>query len=247
MRVLIACEYSGTVRDAFRARGHHAVSCDLLPTTSPGLHYQGDVRDLLDGWEPVQFSAQCDPDGCGTCAVSTLDCGDCFCLGPTQDDVEYREVDGVLLGRPKQEPHWDLMIAHPPCTDLAISGARWFASKGPERLRDAVEFVKTLADAPIEHIAIENPVGRLSTEWRKPDQIVHPYHFGDEATKRTCLWLKNLPVLVPDRVVGQGGRHVTKSGRSLPVWYNLPQSEDRGLIRSKTFPGFARAMAEQWG
>jgi hypothetical protein len=238
MRVLVACEFSGTVRDAFDARGHHAVSCDLLPTTSPGFHYQGDVADLLDGWEPVVIGP------CEQCEVNAW----CQCLGPTQEHVEYRESStGVLLGRPLDRPHWDLMIAHPPCTDLAVSGARWFAAKGPERLQAAVDFVRKLADAPIRRIAIENPIGRLSTEWRKPDQIVHPWWFGDEAEKTTCLWLKGLPPLVADRVVGKGRRHVTRSGRSLPEWYNLPESKSRWAKRSATFPGFARAMAEQWG
>jgi hypothetical protein len=247
MRVLIACEFTGTVRDAFKAAGHHAVSCDLLPSTTPGLHYQGDVADLLDGWEPVTFSRECDPNGDGWCSRTDVDPATCRCLGPTmdEDEVEY-SADG-LLARPRTNPHWDMMVAHPPCTDLANSGARWFAAKGPERLATAVAFVRRLAEAPIAKIAIENPVGRLSREWRKPDQIIQPYWFGDEATKTTCLWLKGLPPLVPDKMVGKGERHVTKSGRSLPVWYNLPPSEDCGLLRSKTFPGFARAMAEQWG
>ncbi len=191
MRVLVACEYSGVVRDAFNARGHFAMSCDLLPSDAPGMHYQGDVRDVLDG-------------------------------------------------------KWDLMIAHPPCTHLASSGAKWFKNKQVEQA-EALDFVRLLLNAPIPRIALENPVGVISTQIRKPDQIVQPYEHGHEATKTTCLWLKNLPPLRPTNIVGKGNRHVTKSGRSLPEWYNLPPSADRWKIRSATFPGIAAAMADQWG
>jgi hypothetical protein len=191
VRVLVACEYSGVVRDAFNARGHFAMSCDLLPSDAPGMHYQGDVRDVLDG-------------------------------------------------------KWDLMIAHPPCTHLASSGAKWFKNKQVEQA-EALDFVRLLLNAPIPRIALENPVGVISTQIRKPDQIVQPYEHGHEATKTTCLWLKNLPPLRPTNIVGKGNRHVTKSGRSLPEWYNLPPSADRWKIRSATFPGIAAAMADQWG
>lgn len=191
MRVLVACEYSGTVRDAFLAAGHDAMSCDLLPTDAPGPHWQGDVRDVL-GWD------------------------------------------------------WDLMIAHPPCTHLAVSGARWFKDKQVEQAQ-ALDFVRLLLDAPIPRIALENPVSIISSRIRKPDQIIQPYEHGHEATKTTCLWLKNLPLLKPSNIVGKGTRHVTKSGRSLPDWYNLPPSNDRWKIRSATFRGIAAAMAAQWG
>ena len=191
MRVLVACEYSGTVRDAFIRAGHDALSCDLLPTDSPGPHYQGDVRDIL--------------------------------------------ADG-----------WDLMIAHPPCTHLAVSGARWFKDKQVEQA-EALDFVWLLLDAPIPRIALENPVSIISSRIRKPDQIIQPYQYGHEATKTTCLWLKGLPHLVPTEIVGKGARHVTKSGKSLPEWYTLPPSPDRWKIRSATFPGIAAAMASQWG
>lgn len=193
MRVLVACEYSGVVRDAFLNAGHYAMSCDLLPceSTASGDHYQGDVRDILDH-------------------------------------------------------DWDLMIAHPPCTHLAVSGARWFKDKLPEQAL-ALEFVRSLLDAPIPRIALENPVSIISSRIRKPDQIIQPYEHGHEATKTTCLWLKNLPLLQPSNIVGKGARHVTKSGRSLPKWYNLPPSADRWKIRSATFPGIAAAMAAQWG
>lgn len=190
-RVLIACEYSGTVRDAFIRAGHDALSCDLLPTESPGPHYEGDVRDIL--------------------------------------------ADG-----------WDLMIAHPPCTHLAVSGARWFKDKQVEQA-EALDFVRLLLDAPIPRIALENPVSIISSRIRKPDQIIQPYQHGHEATKTTCLWLKGLPHLQPTALVGKGARHVTKSGKSLPEWYNLPPSADRWKIRSATFPGIAAAMANQWG
>jgi hypothetical protein len=191
MRVLIACEYSGAVRDAFLARGHDAVSCDLLPSEAPGPHYQGPVQDILN--------------------------------------------DG-----------WDLMVAHPPCTHLAVSGARWFKDKQAEQA-DALAFVRLLLAAPIARIALENPVSIISSRIRKPDQVIQPWQFGHEATKTTCLWLKGLPKLAPTNIVGKGARHVTKSGKSLPQWYNLPPSADRWKIRSATFQGIADAMAEQWG
>jgi hypothetical protein len=165
---------------------------------------------------------------------------------------------------------WDLMVAHPPCTFLAGSGAQWLSNpedrdlpfderrphpKYPNRrqdMLDSVEFVKALYNANIKHIAIENPVGLLSGKWRKPDQIVQPYMFGDEATKTTCLWLKNLPLLVPTDVVGKGERTVFSSGKSHPKWYadalkNAKTKEERQTLRSKTFEGMANAFAEQWG
>jgi hypothetical protein len=192
-RVLVACEYSGTVRDAFIAQGHEAMSCDLLPTESPGPHYQGSVLDVLG--------------------------------------------DG-----------WDLMVAFPPCTHLAVSGARWFAAKRADgRQQQGIDFFMAIANAGIPRIAIENPVGIMSTQWRKPDQIIQPWQHGHEATKTTCLWLKGLPLLKPTNTVGKGERHITKSGRSLPKWYNLSETKDRWKIRSKTFGGIADAMAQQWG
>lgn len=192
MRVLIACEYSGTVRDAFRAAGHDAMSCDLLPTDKPGPHYQGDIFDIIGN-------------------------------------------------------DWDMMIAHPPCTHLAVSGAKHFAAKQADgRQAAALFFVQRLLDAPIPRIALENPVSIISSQIRKPDQIIQPWQFGHEATKTTCLWLKGLPHLVPTDIVGKGARHVTKSGKSLPTWYNLPPSPMRWKIRSATFQGIADAMAAQW-
>jgi site-specific DNA-cytosine methylase len=197
MRVLLACEYSGAARDAardaFRAMGHFAMSCDLLPTDVPGPHHEGSVLDILD-------------------------------------------------------EDWDMMIAFPPCTHLAVSGARWFAAKRADgRQQQGIDFFMELANANIPKIAIENPVGIMSTEWRKPDQIIQPWQFGHEATKTTCLWLKGLPELTATNIVGKGERHITKSGRSLPKWYNLPPSEDRWKVRSKTFQGIADAMSQQWG
>lgn len=192
MRILVACEFSATVRDAFRRRGHDAWSCDLEATDGdPRWHLEGDVREAL--------------------AI----------------------------------PGWDLMVAHPPCTHLAVSGARWFPMKQREQA-EALDFVRLLMSAPIPRIAIENPVSIISSVIRKPDQIVQPWMFGDEATKTTCLWLKNLPLLTPTSVVGKGARYVTPSGRSLPTWYNLPDSKDRAKKRSRTFPGIAEAMALQW-
>ena len=181
MRVLVACEFSGVVRDAFLARGHDAMSCDLLPTDSDGPHYQGNVFDILD--------------------------------------------DG-----------WDLMVAHPPCTYLAVSGARWW--KGREREQhDAIAFVFALAEAPVERIAIENPVGRLSSVWKPPDQYIQPWQFGHGETKKTGLWLKNLPLLQPTSIV---------DGREGRVHRESP-GPDRWKRRSVTLPGIADAMAEQWG
>lgn len=191
MKVLIGCEYSGTVRDAFIERGHDALSCDLGPTERPGPHYQGDIRDIIND-------------------------------------------------------NWDLAVFHPPCTHLAVSGARWFKDKQVEQ-KEALDFVRLLMSADIPKIAIENPISIISSHIRKPDQIVQPYMFGGPFTKTTCLWLKNLPALQPTNIVEKGKRHITKSGRSLPEWYNIPPCEDRAKLRSKTFKGFARAMAEQWG
>lgn len=181
MRVLIACEYSGRVRDAFIRAGHEAMSCDLLPTDEPGPHYQGDVRDVI--------------------------------------------------GR-----GWDLMIAHPPCTHLAVSGARWFKDKLTEQA-EALEFVRTLMDAPIERIAIENPISIISSRIRKPDQVIQPWQYGHGETKATCLWLKGLPKLTPTNIV---------EGREARV-HKMPPGPNRWKERSRTFHGVAVAMAEQWG
>jgi len=185
MKVLIACEYSGRVRDAFIKKGHDAMSCDLLPTETPGPHYQGNVLDILE--------------------------------------------DG-----------WDLMIAHPPCTHLAVSGARWFKDKLEEQA-EALWFVDCLFYAPIDRICIENPVSIISTWFRKPDQIIQPWMFGDSYQKKTCLWLKNLPKLKPTKVVDPG-EFVIHGGKKIPKWYS-----NRELKRDKTFQGIALAMAEQWG
>lgn len=168
-------------------------------------------------------------------------------LEPSDDDSPFH-----FQGRVEDQLerwHWDLMIAHPPCTHLAVSGARWFKEK-PEKAQlqlEALEFVRLLMDAPINKICIENPISVISTQIRRPDQIVHPWMFGHEASKPTCLWLKNLPLLQPTNIVGKGEYVVTKGGNRIPKWYNLPPSPDRGKLRSKTFEGMAKAMAEQWG
>jgi hypothetical protein len=143
---------------------------------------------------------------------------------------------------------WDLMIAHPPCTHLAVSGAKHFAKKRESGVQQkALDFVQLLLNAPIPRICLENPVSVISSYIRKPDQIIQPWQHGHEATKTTCLWLKNLPLLLPSNIVDRGLRHITKSGKSLPTWYNLPPSPERWKLRSKTFEGIAKAMAEQWG
>ena len=194
MKVLVACEYSGTVREAFIAAGHDAMSCDLLPTDIPGHHYQGDVRDVLG--------------------------------------------DG-----------WDLMICHPPCTYLSVSGIHWNdRGRGWEETDKALAFVKQLLDANIKHIALENPVSIISSRIRKPDQIIQPYHFGHDASKATCLWLKNLPKLLPTDEISP------RIVNGKPRWANqtdggqnkLGPSDDRWKIRSTTYKGIAKAMAEQW-
>lgn len=193
MRVLVACEFSGTVRDAFAALGHDAWSCDLLPSESPGNHIQGSVLDVLG--------------------------------------------DG-----------WDLMVAHPPCTYLASSGLHW-NKRIPGRAQkteDALGFVSALLDAPIERIALENPIGCISTRLRKPDQIIQPWQFGHDASKATCLWLKNLPKLVPTDVL-PGGKKARRANQTPTGQNKLGPSPDRWKLRSLTYPGIARAMAQQWG
>ena len=183
MLVLIACEYSGRVRDAFTRKGHFAMSCDLLPSETPGHHYQGDVKDVLH------------------------------------------------IG-------WDLMICHPPCTHLAVSGARHFAEKQASGVQqEALNFVQMLLDAPVTRIALENPVSIISSRIRKPDQIIQPWQFGHGETKATCLWLKNLPLLTPTNVV---------EGREAKV-HRMPPGPDRWKDRSRTYQGVADAMADQWG
>ena len=184
MKVLVACEYSGVVREAFSQRGHDATSCDLLPTEIPGKHIQGDVLEVI-----------------------------------------------------KQE-QFDLMIAHPPCTDLAVSGAKWFKEKRADgRQQRALEFVQQLLDAPIPMIALENPVSVISTYIRKADIYIQPWQFGHGETKKTGLWLKGLPLLRPTNIV---------EGREQKVW-KMPPSENRWKDRSRTYQGIADAMAEQWG
>jgi site-specific DNA-cytosine methylase len=181
MKTLIACEYSGVVRDAFIAQGHDAISCDLLPTDISGPHYQGDVRDILE--------------------------------------------DG-----------FDLMVAHPPCTHLAVSGARWFKDKQVEQA-EALDFVRLLLAAPIDKIALENPISIISSRITKPDQIIQPWQFGHGETKATCLWLKNLPKLQPTQIV---------DGREAKV-HKMSPGPNRWKERSKTYQGIANAMAQQWG
>lgn len=181
MNVLIACEFSGRVRDAFTAKGHNAVSCDLLDSETEGKHYQGNVKDIIN-------------------------------------------------------KKWDLMIAHPPCTYLAVSGALYWIKRQKEQ-KEALEFVQFLLDTPIKKIALENPIGKISTAIRKPDQIIQPWMFGHGEQKSTCLWLKNLSKLKPTNIV---------AGREQTIM-KLSPSKDRWKIRSRTYEGIAKAMAEQWG
>lgn len=181
MKILIACEYSGTVREAFSKLGHDAWSCDILETEIPGNHLQCDVREILG--------------------------------------------DG-----------WDMMIAHPPCTHLAVSGARWFKDKKVEQA-EALEFVRLLLNAPIQKIALENPISIISSHIRKPDQIIQPWQYGHGETKATCLWLQNLPKLQPTNIV---------EGKEQRIW-KMPPGENRWKERSRTFEGIAQAMAKQLG
>jgi site-specific DNA-cytosine methylase len=182
-KVLVACEYSGRVRNAFAARGWDAWSCDLLPSETPGNHYQGDIADML-----------------------------------------------------KQD--WDMLIAHPPCTHLAVSGARHFASKQASGVQqEALAFVQMLLDADVKYIALENPVSIISTRIRKPSQVIQPWQFGHGETKATCLWLKNLPKLAPTNIV---------AGRADRI-HKMPPGPNRWKERSRTYEGIAQAMADQWG
>ena len=183
--MLIACEFSGIVCDAFIARGHHAISVDLLPSERPGPHIQADVLDVLAG---------------------------------------------------EDYGHCDLLIAHPPCTHLAVSGARWFKDR-PQEQADALAFVQALLDAPMPRIALENPISVISSRIRKPDQIIQPWMFGHGEVKATCLWLKNLPLLTPTKIV---------DGRTPRVHHASP-GPDRWKERSRTLQGIADAMADQWG
>ena len=247
MKVLIACEFSGIVREAFKSHGLFAYSCDLLPTEIPGLHYQGDIRDLLDGWMPIRFQADCDPEGNGFCETSGLDGAECPCIGPTQDGVEYKEVSGVLLGRWPNVQTWDLMVAFPPCTYLCSSGMHWTVRglRDKKLTEDALDFVRLLLAAPIPKIALENPIGCISSRIRKPDQIIQPWQFGEDASKATCLWLKGLPPLLQTMEL-PGGRKVRRANQCANGQNKLGPSPTRALERSKTYPGIAAAMAEQW-
>lgn len=247
-RILVACEFSGVVRRAFEARGWAAGSCDFLPTDVPGLHHQGDVRCLLDGWVPVRHQSECDPDGDGVCRLTNLDTSECPCLGPTQDDVEYLETDYGLFARPLARRQWDLLIAFPPCTYLCSSGMHWTVRglRDPKLTEEALDFVRLLLGANVPHIALENPVGAISTRIRKPDCTIQPWQFGHPESKKTCLWLKNLPVLVPTNVL-----KLPASGRwsnQTPTGQNkLGPNKDRWKERSRTYVGIAEAMATQWG
>lgn len=247
-RVLVACEFSGTVRDAFLRRGIFAMSCDLLPSETPGPHYQGDVRDLLDGWMPVQHAFDCDPDGDGWCGQTGGDPAECPCVGPTQDDVEYRMVGDVMLGRPFDAPNWDMIVAHPPCTYLSSSGLHW-NKRVPgreQKTQDAVEFVRAIMEAPCRRVVLENPIGALSTRYRKPEQTIQPWMFGEDASKATCLWLKGLPKLQATDVL-PGGKTARRANQTPSGQNKLGPSPDRWKIRSKTYLGIAEAIAEQYG
>ena len=221
MKVLIACEESQAVCSAFRELGHEAYSCDIVDCSGghPEWHIKGDCLPLLNG----------------------------FC--------EFDTVDGT---HHKIDQKWDLLIAHPPCTFLTVTGNRWFnvekyGEKALKRIQDredAIEFFMAFVNADCDRIAIENPVGVMSTRYRKPNQIIQPWMFGDPFEKKTCLWFKGLPNLTPTNVVDPPERIKFDSGKTMPAWYADAwklSKEERSKLRSKTFPGFAKAMAEQWG
>ena len=189
MKVLVACEYSGIVRDAFTQKGHDATSCDFLPTEREGSHFEGNVLDIID-------------------------------------------------------QGWDMMIAHPPCTHLAVSGARWFKDKQKEQ-KKALDFVRSLLDAPIEKIALENPVSIISTRIRKPSQIIQPWQFGHPENKKTCFWLQNLPLLEETNNVKHKMENMSK--KEMDRIHHMTPSPERSKQRSLTYTGIAKAMAEQWG
>lgn len=215
--ILVACEESQAVCIAFRERGFNAYSCDILPCS--GDHPEWHIQ------EDLGFVLE----------------GDCL----------FQTADGILH---RQIGPWDMVIAFPPCTYLTCAGNRWFncekyGNKALDREQyreEAAEFFMRIANCNSPHIAIENPVGVMSTRYRKPDQIIQPYYFGDPFEKRTCLWLHNLPLLISTDIVDIPPRQVLSSGRTMPMWYSNA-SGDRSRIRSITFPGIAKAMAEQWG
>ena len=202
MRVLVACEFSGTVRDAFAKLGHEAWSCDKVPSDKGGSHYQCDLFDVVE------------------------------------------------LG-------WDLIIAHPPCTYLTVTGNRWFKPEYKERFPtreqdriEAIDFFTRIYNLNVPKICIENPIGIMSKILRKPDQIIQPWQFGHEASKATCLWLKGLPELTPTNIVSKGEFVTYKSGKRMAKWYAEVASlspNERAKVRNKTFQGIADAMANQWG
>ncbi len=220
MKILVACEESQAVTIQMHLLGHEAYSCDIIDCSGghPEWHIKQDVLPLLDG----------------NCEFETMD-GTKHCI----------------------EGRWDMIIAFPPCTFLTVTGNRWFnveryGEKAIQRYKDreeAIKFFMAFANADCDRIAIENPIGIMSTTWRKPNQVINPYEFGDAFEKKTCLWLKGLPELKPTNIVDKPPRKQFESGKTMPAWYaeawHLPK-EERAKLRSKTFPGIAKAMAEQW-
>ena len=228
MNVLVACEESQRVCMAFREKGHNAFSCDIIDCSGghPEWHIKEDVLKILNPTTKYDWN----------------------------EVIEFTTVDGT---EHTIEGKWDLIIAHPPCTYLAVSGNRWFnveryGDRARERIHQrelAVEFFMQFVNADCEHIAIENPIGHMSTAYRKPDQIIQPFWFGDPEKKSTCLWLKNLPLLTPTNMV-EPNLIKLGDGKTFGKWHyeTLPlPKEERQKLRSRTFPGFAKAMADQWG
>lgn len=258
MRILVACEESQAVTIELRKLGHEAYSCDLLPCSGghPEWHFQDDVLEIMNGWFDSNE------------VTINENRGLHFDVWSDIDEYEYKGDRIRQIGW-----NWDMMIGFPPCTFLAVSGARWmyhpedkdlpFVERRPhpkhpnrrQQQADGLAFVQKLMNAPISKIAIENPIGVISSQYRKPDQVVHPYHFGDKASKSTCLWLKNLPKLEHTNIVEKGEffEFTSKKGKKkrMAMWFykalqDAKTPEERRTLRSKTFPGIAKAMAEQW-
>lgn len=251
MRVIIGCEFSGKVRDAFAARGHFARSVDLLPTESlpEPVRFRGDFGCM----NHLTYTV-----GCEDCEYDEPWCHrhdafayECACLGPTEDEAEYadtceqgaRHLSGDLFSVEDIESY-DLGIFHPPCTHLAVSGARWMKAKG-RLVDDALDFVRRIMALKIPKLCVENPVSIISSRIRKADQTIQPWMFGHPEKKATCLWLRNLPPLVPTNDVREAMKRLPVAQQNRI--HRMPPGPDRWKERSKFFQGVADAMADQWG
>lgn len=247
MKILVACEESQAVTIELRKLGYDAYSCDLLPCSGGygQWHFQQDALEVMNGWFDTNEVT----------VNNNFDLK--FDVWNDDQEYEYKDKDGVIGALIRQIGwNWDMLIAFPPCTDLAVSGAMHFERKQKDGSQQkSIDFFMEFVNAPIEKIAVENPIGIMSKLYRKPNQIIQPWQFGDKAQKSTCLWLKNLPLLKPTNIVEKGEfkEWIDKKGKKKrqPLWYyealiNSKSNEERRTLRSKTFPGIAKAMAEQW-